>query len=277
MAWNDLLSNQMVSYTDAQGGGFTLNAGQSNVGSTQCMTSSQAQAKYNLNAVSMSAYASNQLVPKNVWVNGVNDTICVINPGWVTTNATHTAYSDGTLIPEVQLGATWDALTTGAWCYYNNDPLLGAVYGKLYNWYAVVGIYDAASLSNPALRKSFAPNGSGLMVPSLSDYNTLATCLGGGSVAGGKMKEVGTTHWTSPNTSATNSSGFTSLPGGYRERFSTSFIGINTTCYFWTKTETDATTSSYFGQAYNTAASGTSGVTHKALGMSVRLLLDPTA
>ena len=71
MPWNDLLSNQMVSFTDAQGGGFTLNAGQSNVNSLQCMTKAEALAKYNLDAASMSSYASNQLVPKSAWVNGV--------------------------------------------------------------------------------------------------------------------------------------------------------------------------------------------------------------
>jgi hypothetical protein len=68
MAWSGLLGNQMVTFTDAQGGGFALKAGQSAVTSNQCMTKDAALAKYNVKATDMSAYASNQLVPKSAWV-----------------------------------------------------------------------------------------------------------------------------------------------------------------------------------------------------------------
>lgn len=68
MAFSDLASNQMVSYTDAQGGGFSLKAGQSNVTSNQCMTKDEALSKYNLSTANMSSYASNSLVPKSVWI-----------------------------------------------------------------------------------------------------------------------------------------------------------------------------------------------------------------
>ena len=71
MAWSSLASNQMVSFTDAQGGGFALQSGQSHITSNQCMTKSEALAKYVLNASNMSSYASNQLVPKSVWASGV--------------------------------------------------------------------------------------------------------------------------------------------------------------------------------------------------------------
>ena len=71
MAWGDLTNNQMVSFTDAQGGGFTLQSGQSNVTSNQCMTKSQALAKYVLDSDSMSSYSSSQLVPKSTWVTGI--------------------------------------------------------------------------------------------------------------------------------------------------------------------------------------------------------------
>ena len=67
MAWSSLASNQMVSFTDAQGGGFALQSGQSHVTSNKCMTKSEALAKYVLNASNMSSYASNQLVPKSTW------------------------------------------------------------------------------------------------------------------------------------------------------------------------------------------------------------------
>lgn len=77
MAWGDLASNQMVTFTDAQTSSFVLNSGQSPVTSNECMTKSQALTKYNIDASAMSAYASNQLVPKSVWSNGfyiINDT-----------------------------------------------------------------------------------------------------------------------------------------------------------------------------------------------------------
>ena len=69
MAFSDLSTNQMVTFTDAQSGGFTLKAGQSHVTSNQCMTKSEALAKYNVDASAMSSYASNQLVPRSAWVN----------------------------------------------------------------------------------------------------------------------------------------------------------------------------------------------------------------
>jgi len=68
MAWNDLLANQMISFTDAQGGGFTLKSGQSSVTSNQCMDKTAALAKYNLNTTSMLSYSALQLVPKSAWV-----------------------------------------------------------------------------------------------------------------------------------------------------------------------------------------------------------------
>ena len=70
MPWNDLASNQMVSFTDAQGGGFTLQSGQSSVTSNQCMTKSDATTKYVLDTSYLTSYASNQLIPKSVWVAG---------------------------------------------------------------------------------------------------------------------------------------------------------------------------------------------------------------
>jgi uncharacterized protein (TIGR02145 family) len=131
-------------------------------------------------------------------------------------------YSDGTSIPQVTDVTQWANLTTGAWCYYNNATANGKTYGKLYNWYAVAGIYDAASEANPALRKKLAP--SGWHVPSDSEWTQLTDCLGGTAVAGGKMKATGTIQagtglWQNPNTDASNASGFSGLPGG--GRFST--------------------------------------------------------
>jgi uncharacterized protein (TIGR02145 family) len=131
---------------------------------------------------------------------------------WQSTNLDVVTYRDGTVIPEVNMDAYWKTLKTGAWCYYANESENGTTYGKMYNWYAVAGIYNTASLNDPSLRKSLTP--IGWHIPSKTEWETLIASLGGESYAGSKMKESGTTHWVSPNTNANNSSGFTALPGG---------------------------------------------------------------
>jgi uncharacterized protein (TIGR02145 family) len=90
---------------------------------------------------------------------------------WTVENACHTTYRDGTTIPQVTDGDEWNNLTTGAWSYYNNDPTKP----RLYNWYAVMGIYNAASLSDITLRKEFAPEG--WHVPSDDEWATLEEYL----------------------------------------------------------------------------------------------------
>lgn len=130
------------------------------------------------------------------------NTVRIGSQVWMTKNLNVTRYRNGDKIPQVKNKANWAALTTGAWCWFNNDSATGAIYGKLYNWYAV---NDARGL---------APEG--WHIPSDAEWTTLSAFLGGESVAGGKMKEAGTAHWYAPNTDATNSSGFTGLPGGNR-------------------------------------------------------------
>jgi uncharacterized protein (TIGR02145 family) len=189
-----------------------------------------------------------------------------------------TTYRDGTPIPQVTDPTAWSNLTTGAWCYYNNNAANNATYGKLYNWYAAAGIYDAASLANPALRKNLAP--TGWHVPTDAEWSTLINCLdptanGGANtpnVAGGAMKENGTTHWTTPNTGATNSSGFTGLPGGYRY-FIGSFYYFGLFGYWWSSSEIDPTTA--WARALNfSSGSADRGNAYKTGGFSVRCLRD---
>jgi uncharacterized protein (TIGR02145 family) len=141
------------------------------------------------------------------WVGGT-----ISKQTWMTGNLDVTIYRDGTPIPLVADATLWGALKTGAWCYYTGTD--GMTYGRMYNWYAVAGIYDTASLNDPSLRKELAP--LGWHVPSDYEWTTFMSSLGGENVAGGKMKETGSTHWKSPNTDATNSSDFTALPGGLR-------------------------------------------------------------
>ena len=134
---------------------------------------------------------------------------------WATKNLDVATYRDGTPIPEITTNAAWAALTTGAWCWYDNDSATyAATYGRLYNWYAVAGIWNEASNVDVAQRKQLAP--AGYHIPTDVEWTALADALGGYYSAGGALKETGTTHWASPNFGATNSSGFTGLPGGTR-------------------------------------------------------------
>ncbi len=121
---------------------------------------------------------------------------------WMAENLRVTHYRNGEPIPNVSDGVEWNGLATGAYCEYNNDVNNGAIYGRLYNWFAVG---DSRNL---------APEGWHIATD--AEWQTLVNYLGGGSVAGGKMKEIGTSHWVSPNTDATNESGFTARPTGYR-------------------------------------------------------------
>jgi uncharacterized protein (TIGR02145 family) len=148
---------------------------------------------------------------------------------WMVKNLDVSTYNDGTPIPQVTDPTQWVNLTTGAWCYYNNDPANGTTYGKLYNWYAVAGIHD----NDPNTpNKTLAPNG--WHIPSDIEWSSLATFLGGMQVAGGKLKETGLANWISPNTGATNEFGFTGLPGG---RSAQGSISKGYGGFWWTSSE----------------------------------------
>jgi|GEM_PF-3158788 len=156
---------------------------------------------------------------------------------WMTKNLDVSTYRNGDQIPNVTNNAEWQALTTGAYCYYNNDSTTyAATYGKLYNWYA---------LNDP---RGLAPEG--WHTPSNFEWTTLSNCLGGDAVSGGPLKENGTTHWSSPNTGATNDTDFTGLPGGTRS-FDGSFSFIGTQGIWWSSTNYHATLASYQTLTYN--------------------------
>jgi uncharacterized protein (TIGR02145 family) len=148
---------------------------------------------------------------------------------WDLKNLSTFTYRDGAAIPRT---GAWVGATTGIWRYYNNDSNNGQIYGKLYNWYAMAGIYDSASLSNPLLRKNIAPEG--WRVATESDWNRLSYYNGRDAVSGGLLKEFGTTNWTAPNTGAVSSPNlFKALPGGFKSGADGTFNGINTTGTWW--------------------------------------------
>jgi len=202
-------------------------------------------------------------------------TIC--GKTWTKTNLNVSHYSDGTPIQQVTDPTAWANLTTGAWCYNNNDSANGPVYGKMYNWYAIAGIYDAASLADPALRKKIAP--TGWHVPTAGEWTSLINCLGGVnigganySIAGGKMKETGTTHWQAPNTGATNSSNFTALPGGDRNYFGNFDGGIGTVGGWWSSSASG--NFGYHTYVYNNSDNISFSGIGKGSGSSVRCIKD---
>lgn len=142
---------------------------------------------------------------------------------WMVENLKVTKYRNGDPIPNVTPPTTWGALTTGAYCWYNNDAVANkATNGALYNWYAV------------ADSRNIAP--TGWHVPTDTEWITLTTYLSGDAVAGGKLKETGIINWQSPNNEATNSSGFTALPGGGRGSI-LGFLSVGSIGNWWTSSE----------------------------------------
>lgn len=152
-------------------------------------------------------------------------TIQIGTQTWMAQNLNVSRYNDGTEIPNVTDNVTWEKLKTGAYCYYDNLSSNGAIYGKLYNWFT---INDSRNIC-PV----------GWHVPSDTEWKELTEYLGGEIVAGGKMKSTGTQLWASPNKSATNESGFSGLPGGFRDDDG-SFKKVGFYCILWSSTEDSA-------------------------------------
>jgi len=190
---------------------------------------------------------------------------------WTGKNLDVATYSDGTVIPQVTDPTEWANLTTGAWCYYNNDATKGTTYGKLYNWYAAAGIWNEASKTDASQRKKLAP--TGYHVPSDAEWTTLTDYLGGAGVAGGKMKESGTTHWYSPNQDATNTSGFTGLPGGARMNDGKFYV-IGYDCLWWSSSVDSTPTYAWIRALNHNSGPAIREYFNKTYGITVRCLRD---
>lgn len=178
---------------------------------------------------------------------------------WMKYNLKVTKYNDGTGIPKVTDNAAWSALTTPAYCWYNNDSATYAVtYGALYNWYAV----NTGKLCP-----------TGWHEPSKTEWETLINYVDGWEVAGGKLKEVGTTHWISPNTDATDIVGFRWLPNGFRNNDG-NYYNINNRAYAFTSTSYNSTDAWWIETYYNTANANVRNDGVKKYGLSVRCIKD---
>jgi len=198
-------------------------------------------------------------VTGNLSYNGYNyKTVKIGSQWWFAENLQTTQYNDGTSIPNVTDWGAWRTLTTDAYCWYNNDAAAYRnLYGALYNWYAV---------------KTGKLCPSGWHVPSLEEFTILSDYLGGGNVAGGKMKETGTVHWVSPNDGATNESGFLGLPGGDRY-YGGTFESVGETGNWWSWNYSDTEFAYYLSLAYFNSSLFRSA-DHKGYGFSVRCVRE---
>lgn len=152
----------------------------------------------------------------------VYQTVSIGTQVWMAENLKTTKYNDGTDIPLVTDNTAWSDLTTPGYCWYENDqPTYAGIYGALYNWYVV----ETGKLCP-----------SGWHVPTDAEFTILTDYLGGLSIAGGKLKDNTVTYWESPNNDATNESGFTALPGGYRNPDG-DYLSDEISGYFWSSTE----------------------------------------
>jgi|NGEPerStandDraft_6_1074524.scaffolds.fasta_scaffold13626_3 uncharacterized protein (TIGR02145 family) len=183
---------------------------------------------------------------------------------WMGEDLKTTKYNDGTAIPLVTTPLSdWAALSTPAYCWYGNDTATYSDYGALYNWFAL----DASSNGS----KNVCP--AGWHVPAEIEWETLITNIGDVSVAGGLLKETGTKHWITPNTGATNKTGFTAIPGGERVYTDGGFAEIGTNSYHWSSTEDEYNSAMGWGQNIsNTSGSIINNGYPKTSGVSVRCL-----
>jgi uncharacterized protein (TIGR02145 family) len=185
-------------------------------------------------------------------------------------NLRTTTYRNGDPIPNVQDTSQWKNLTTGAWAHYRNDSQYENPYGKLYNGYAV---------ADP---RNVCP--TGWHVPTDAEWNTLIGYLDSSfvsnatgsqsSIAGGKMKSIGTQYWQSPNTGATNEIGFSGAPGGWRgdNNGSTRFYSVGINGYWWSSTQSNIFA---WGRSLNYSNGNVDRLSNlKTNGFSVRCLKD---
>jgi uncharacterized protein (TIGR02145 family) len=187
----------------------------------------------------------------------VYKTITIGTQTWMAENLRSTKYNDGSSITNVSDNIAWESMLTGAYCNYKDTTNVKYIVtnGRLYNWYAL---------------NKIAPNG--WHVPSIDEFKTLINYLGGETEAGGLLKEIGLTHWNSSNIGATNESGFTALPSGYRGSLGYAFEGRGKVAGYWT-TKSDAD----YSYAIILRYSNKSALTYvfgKYFGMSVRLIKD---
>jgi len=203
------------------------------------------------------------------------------NQTWMAQNLRATMFPDGTPIPEVEGDTAWYEMPyfQKAFCWHSNDSAANAIlYGALYNWTAAMN-GDTASAANPSGIQGVCPDGWHL--PSDAEWKQLEMHLGmsqgdaddigfRGSDEGSKMKATGTTYWNSPNSGATNESGFTAMPAGSRS-VSGSFDPLGFNVFYWS---TSMENNAVWVRGLNTHYTGIYRYGGAKSGISVRCVKD---
>ncbi len=282
----DVLTINGTGFGPKQGSGYWLTF------NGRIVTACQSWTRTQIRVVVPSGYPNGAVEVKvnvgTVLSNGVNFTLVACSPVtigtqiWSGANLDVSTYWNGDPIDYEPDATAWDNRTTGAWCYPNGDPILGTFYGKLYNWYAVNDV------------RGLAP--TGWHVATDQEWKTLSIYLGMspqdaelpdltvtdrgyyGTDQGGKLKEAGLNLWLSPNYGATNSSGFTALPGGMRSGLAGyDFDAVGTGGTWWTDTQADPTLkadAAWCRVVANNTAKIYRGALSKKHGFSVRCVQD---
>jgi uncharacterized protein (TIGR02145 family) len=180
---------------------------------------------------------------------------------WMAENLRVMHYRNGDAIPYVTDSQAWTGLPSGAFCSYDNNTSYVSTYGQLYNWYAA------------ADSRGLAPEG--WKIPGEVEWQMLVDHLGGESVAGGKLKGEGASQWNSPNAGATNESGFSAWPGGYRLDDSGTYSSMGEYACFWSSTswEQNGYFARYLFLHYNYSAAYFGGA-NKHVGYAVRCIRE---
>jgi uncharacterized protein (TIGR02145 family) len=188
-------------------------------------------------------------------------TITIGTQTWMAENLRTTIYRNGNPIPEVINRSDWETTNSAAYSNPNNTTNVDSIttFGRLYNWFAI---------SNST---NIAPKG--WHVSTMDDWITLANYIG--NDAGNKMKEIGFTHWVSPNAFATNETGFTALPGILRLYDGTfSLTYANKDAYWWTSTDFSIQTAIIICILDNLSTLSTGGIANKHHGFYIRCVKD---
>ncbi len=168
----------------------------------------------------------------------VYPTVNIFGKWWMAENLVVSHYRNGDSIPYVSVDSVWSALNTDAYCYYANDPTHAAIFGAMYNWYAV------------ADNRGLAPEG--WHVSTNEEWQELIDSAGGAAVAGGKLKKKGGQYWYVPNTGATDEYSFAALGAGFRN-FQGFFLGQGDYEDFWTSLSTSSTDARRWNLSYDNA------------------------
>ena len=193
------------------------------------------------------------------------ETIIIGEQEWIAENLKVTHYRNGDEIPTGYNNEEWSNLNTGAYAVYNDNENNAYIYGNLYNWFAVDDY------------RGVCPEGWN--VPTDDEYTALSNYLGGTSVAGGKMKAIGTIEggdglwYYHSNSGETNESGFTGLPGGYRDYGNGNYSYMGYSGYFWSSIESSNYDAWYRKLYYDTSGLGRYH-DRKENGFSVRCIRD---